>query len=96
MAQSKSKSTVLSKIVDLFSGKKSAPRAKKAIEEGPAHSPGHKKMKNKFNLSSGVKIQTQTQSAVNNLTRGAIVSRNESQQRRIISGASLNKKGRLA
>ncbi|MBC7466469.1 MAG: hypothetical protein H7256_10800 [Bdellovibrio sp.] len=96
MAKEKSKSKILSKIIDVFSGKKSTSRVKKTIEEGPAHSPGHKKMKNKFNLTSGAKIHTQTQAALNNLTRGAIVARNESPQRRIISGASLNKKGRLA
>lgn len=95
MAKANTKNKIISKIVDIFSGKNSVKRTKKTIEEGPAHSPGHKKMKNKFSLSSFAKIQNQSEAASNKLSRSAVVARNESQQRRIISGASLNKKGRV-
>lgn len=65
--------------------------------ENPAHSYGHKKMnlKKDFVLSTNAKTYSQNLSATNNVTRGDIVARQESPQRRIISGASLNKKGRL-
>lgn len=50
-----------------------------------AHSPGHQKM--------NLKSHPQNSSAMNNMAGDDIIHRNESPQRRIISGASLGKKG---
>lgn len=68
-----------------------------AVEFSLAHMNGHKKMnlKKDYNLRSSTKTMAESLSATNKLSRGDLVARKESPQRRIISGASLNKKGRL-
>lgn len=77
--------------------KSKSSQVKEPVEFSLAHMNGHKKMnlKKDFNLRSSTKTMAESLSATNKLSRGDLVARKESPQRRIISGASLNKKGRL-
>ena len=105
----KPKSGVMQKLASIFGGKKSlSTRAKKTKRHdehdeqdanfaSPAHSYKHKKMnlKKEFKDGNSTKTLKQDQSAANNMPRSESVRRHESPQRQIISGASINKKGRL-
>lgn len=98
-AKSKKRPTNKAKASSKRKVKSSAKLTSASIENisNPAHSYGHRKMnlKKDFDLDTSAKTHTRNLSATNNVTRADIVARQESPQRRIISGASLNKKGRL-
>jgi len=79
--------------------KKSEPRRRVNPEEllNPAQSPGHRKMNLKAQKGKpGAKVVPQNDSALNNMARDERITRNINPMRRIISGASLNKKGQRA
>jgi hypothetical protein len=60
-----------------------------------AHSPGHKKLnlKEQTSENSGGKVHFQNEAALNQMSDSDRIHRNESAQRRTITGASLGKKG---
>lgn len=100
---SKPKKSLIRKIAESITGKKAASsRAKKSKhideqEESPAHNYDHKKMnlKKNYRTDSSHKLSRQDRDTANNVSRSDLIQKHESQQRRIISGASINKKGRL-
>ena len=63
----------------------------------PAHKPGHRKMnlKDELKEQSGQKVETKSHDALNSLTRGEQTRRNTLNMRRLIPGASIEKKGRV-
>ena len=99
----KPKKSIVRKIADFVTGKKAASsRAKKykdrsEQEDSPAHNYEHKKMnlKKNYKTHSSHKVVQQDRDVANNVSRSDQIQKHESQQRRIISGASINKKGRL-
>lgn len=105
--KAKAKTGLISKIKSLVKGKKASPgraiknalKTKKSTRlaisetEDPAHAPGHRKM-NLKNKEGGKKNRAQDESSLNNMTRSARIAQNESNQRKVITGAAVGKAGR--
>lgn len=94
-ASKKASKKVTKKVAKSASKKVTKKVAKKAIAADKAHQPGHRKMKI-AGIGEATSDKTRIQeSALNNLTKGDLVRRKNSNNRRIITGAALGKTGRI-
>ena len=73
------------------------PNSFNLIELDPVHSPGHRKMnlKSKFDEARGVKLSSQNVSTIKNIAASNRVQRIFTRNRRVITGATLGKTGRI-